>query len=407
MNILFLLPRYSENPKDSTLEKELVHEFRDKGNTVYVSTIREKKENKVTQIRNESGVSVLRIKTGNFRDNVSKIEKGITKVMIPFIFYKNIKKYIVKNKIDLVITSTPAMNSSYLHMKLKKLFSCKVMLIMWDIFPQNAVDLKILKNKFLINNFENKFKISLETSDYITTMSEGNKSFIDKRYPQISKRSFILKNWSKIKPLVKSNSNLIRKKYNLLNDNFICVFGGNIGWLQEPLNLIELAESIKDNDIIKFLFIGSGTEKEKIQRISLEKELKNVIFMERVPREEYEELISSCDLGLISLHRKFTVPNFPSRTTDYFKLGLPILASLDKGSIDDYGKFLVEEAKAGFVGKAGITEELKEKLLQLYNNKELRLQLGKNGRKYYEDNLGVDKAYKTIMNKINGDGFNV
>ena len=97
------------------------------------------------------------------------------------------------------------------------------------------------------------------------------------------------------------------------------------------------------------------------------------------------------------------MPNFPSKTTDYFKLSLPILASLDKCSAADYGKFLEEEVKGGIFAEAGNVEDLYEKFLILYNGKDLRKQLGNNGRRYYEEHLGVDKAYKTIMNIIKKD----
>ena len=119
-----------------------------------------------------------------------------------------------------------------------------------------------------------------------------------------------------------------------------------------------------------------------------------------MPREDYEKFTSACDIGLVSLDERFTVPNFPSKTTDYFKLSLPILASLDRCSAEDYGKFLEEEAKGGIFAEAGNVEDLYEKFLTLYNSKDLRKWLGNNGREYYEEHLGVDKAYKVIMNLI-------
>ena len=120
-------------------------------------------------------------------------------------------------------------------------------------------------------------------------------------------------------------------------------------------------------------------------------------------REDYEKFTSACDIGLVSLDERFTVPNFPSKTTDYFKLSLPILASLDRCSAADYGKFLEKEVQGGIYAEAGNTEDLYKKFLILYKNEDLRKQLGNNGRKYYEEYLGVDKAYKTIMDVLKKD----
>ncbi|MGL5902919.1 MAG: glycosyltransferase family 4 protein, partial [Cetobacterium sp.] len=120
-----------------------------------------------------------------------------------------------------------------------------------------------------------------------------------------------------------------------------------------------------------------------------------------IPREDYELVTASADLGIVSLDERFTVPNFPSKTTDYFKLKLPILASLDSCASKDYGNFLQNEVKGGLFAEAGNSEELYKQLLKLANDKRLREQLGNNGRKYYENELGVDKAYETIMKTIN------
>ena len=173
-----------------------------------------------------------------------------------------------------------------------------------------------------------------------------------------------------------------------------------MGKPQKLENILELAHRLQEYKNIKFLFIGNGTEKERLEIITKNKLLTNVQFFNQIPRSDYEILISSCDLGIVSLDERFTVPNFPSKTTDYFKLGLPIFASLDQCSAEDYGKFLTIEAKAGVYGQAGNINDLKQKFLLLYNDQNLRQKLGKNGRLYYENNLSVEKAYDTIMNEF-------
>ncbi|MGL5056985.1 MAG: glycosyltransferase, partial [Fusobacteriaceae bacterium] len=141
-----------------------------------------------------------------------------------------------------------------------------------------------------------------------------------------------------------------------------------------------------------------GNEKKKLESIKAKEKLDNVVFLEFIPREEYELLTGACDVGIVSLHSNFTIPNIPSKTVDYCKLGLPILACTDKNT--DYPCILENEAKCGLASIYGDLESYKKNLDKLYLDKQLRLQLGKNGRKYYEDELGVDKAYETIMKNI-------
>ncbi|WP_443864247.1 glycosyltransferase family 4 protein [Fusobacterium ulcerans] len=181
------------------------------------------------------------------------------------------------------------------------------------------------------------------------------------------------------------------------------MFGGNMGKPQKLENILSLAEKCLELPEVKFIFAGNGSERERLKKIAMDKKLKNIRFIDQLPREDYEKFTSACNIGLVSLDERFTVPNFPSKTTDYFKLSLPILASLDKCSAADYGKFLEKEVRGGIFAEAGNIEDLYEKFLTLYNSKDLRKQLGNNGRGYYEEHLGVDKAYKTIMNIIKKD----
>ncbi|MEG2587491.1 MAG: glycosyltransferase family 4 protein [Cetobacterium sp.] len=400
MKILCLLPRYYEEKNSSTLEKELVLELAKKNN-VTVATLSETGK---TYLRKIDNVEVFKINVGDYYSpKVTKIDKGLTMLKLPYIFIYNIKKYLGKNNYDLVITSTPMLNNPLLMKKLKLLYNSKVLLIIWDIFPQNAVDLKIIKNKFLINIFSKKYNKAIDLADYISCMSQGNKEYLEEKYPKVLNKFFILKNWAQIKQKLEFNKDEVRQKYGYEKDDFICIFGGNMGKPQKLENILELAKKSLNNKNIKFLFVGKGTERNLLENRVENEKIINTKFLDYIPREDYELVTAACDVGLVSLDERFTVPNFPSKTTDYFKLELPILASLDSCSATDYGNFLQNEVKAGLFALANDTEYLYKQLLKLKDNDELRKQLGKNGRKYYEEELGVDKAYQTIMNQINRD----
>ncbi|MGL5725944.1 glycosyltransferase family 4 protein [Cetobacterium sp.] len=398
MRILCLLPRYYEEKNSSTLEKELVLELA-KENEVTVATLSETGKTYLKKVEN---VEVFKINVGDYYSTkVTKIDKGLTMLKLPYIFNYNIKKYLGNKKYDLVITSTPMLNNPYLMKKLKVMFNSEIMLIIWDIFPQNAVDLKILKNKILIKLFSKKYDKAIQVADYISCMSNGNREYLIEKYKENKEKFFILKNWAQIKEIPVFNKKEIREKYGYTEDDLICIFGGNMGKPQKLENILELAKKSLENSNVKFLFVGKGTE-----RVSLENKVKienimNVKFLDYIPREDYELVTASADLGIVSLDERFTVPNFPSKTTDYFKLKLPILASLDSCASKDYGNFLQNEVKGGLFAEAGNSEELYKQLLKLANDKRLREQLGNNGRKYYENELGVDKAYETIMKTIN------
>lgn len=405
MDILFLFLRHSENPTDSTLTKDISDEFHRQGHSVRVVTLLERKYNRKTQLKVENGYPVLRVKTGNYFDSPGKIEKGITALTMPKNLEKAIKKYFKNEKFDLIYTHTPFISNAQLINNLKSYYKCKSCLHLWDIFPQNAKDLHLLTNKILLSFFEYQEQRMYDAFDYIGCMSKGNLEYMKIRDKNIkSNKYFILKNWAQIKKKPTFNKKVIREKYGYNEQDFVCIFGGNMGKPQKLENILELAKKSLENVNIKFLFVGKGTEKNLLENKVKNENINNVKFLDYIPREEYELVTASCDIGLVSLDERFTVPNFPSKTTDYFKLELPILASLDSCAAADYGNFLQNEVKGGMFALAGDTDELYSQLLKLKNNHELKIELGKNGRQYYENELGVDKACKVIMQQIKNRG---
>lgn len=396
MKILFLMIKYDEG--SNGLYEELVEEFVERGNEIYIATINERRNGNPTELIEDKSKKILRIKTGNmFKTNF--IEKGLATISLGYLFKKNIKKYWNDVEFDIVIQNTPPITFTPVIKWLKQKNKLISYLILRDIFPQNALDLGIIKNKFLFNYFRKKEKELYRFSDLIGCMSKGNIEYLLEHNSEISRdKMHILRNWGKIKEKINIDRENLRKEYNYQNNDFILVFGGNMGKPQELDFLLEIAQELFEEKNIKFLFIGQGTEQKRLKQKSKEMELVNVKFIDFIPREDYEKVLAMCDLGIISLSSKFTIPNIPSKTIDYFKLELPVIAFVDNNT--DYSEVLESEARAGLCSLHGDIKKAKENILKFQENKELREKFGKNGREYYERYLGVDIAYNTIMKEV-------
>lgn len=400
--ILFLLLTYDE--KNSNLYGDMVNEFANNGHEVYVATVNERKNNEKTYLFDvKKKLKVLKIKTGNLF-GVNFIEKGITTISLGCFFKNSIKKYWGDVKFDLIISPTPPITFTSVIKFVKKRDNCKSYLILRDIFPQNAKDLGIIKNEFLFNFFRKKEEKLYVISDFIGCMSQENIEFIKRQNKKVNINKFhILRNWGK--PLEMEFNENIREKYNFKNSDFLIVFGGNMGKPQGLEFLLELAKRKSNDNKIKFILVGKGNERDKLEEIKIKENLHNVIFLNYIPREEYESFVSSCNIGIVSLHSNFTIPNIPSKTVDYCKLGLPILASIDNNT--DYGYILENEAKAGLFCLYGDINKYEEKLDLLINDENLRNELSRNGKAYFEKYLTVKNAYETIIKEVEKGERNV
>jgi glycosyltransferase involved in cell wall biosynthesis len=372
----------------------LAEEFKENGHNIYVAALLEKKYNRNTYLERVEELNILRVRAGDWFNTNSVIKKGLTTITIANYFKKAIQKYFYNIKFDLIIYPTPPITFAPVVKYIKKRDKCKSYLILRDIFPQNVRDLGLLNNRLLFNYFRKKEKQLYDISDYIGCMSKGNIKYVLEHNKVDENKLEILYNWGKVNHNTEVVKTDYKKKYGLEN-KFVAVFGGNIGLPQELEFLLELAKEYNDRNDIVFLIVGKGAQKEKIIDMAKNEKLSNVIFNDYLSRDENDNLMKQCDIGLINLNRKFTIPNIPSKTIAYFKAGIPILASTDKNT--DYKDLLIEKAKAGLWSETGDLKAYKSNFDKLFNDKKLSKELGRNGRKFLEENLSAKRAYQIIM----------
>ncbi|WBU88817.1 glycosyltransferase family 4 protein [Cellulophaga omnivescoria] len=393
--IIFLALGFPNASKSTNIYTDLISEFCTKGHDVLVLAPAASKDD--VGFRQEAGVKVLRVKTLPLF-NVGAIKKGIANLLLARQYKKALINNNIKLDFDLILMPTPPITLTPVASWLKKKTGGKLYLILRDIFPQNAVDLNMMKDKGLFHNYFRKKEEALYVvSDSIGCMSPANVNYVKEHNPTMDfSKLHLLPNWENL-PVYKEEIKLdsLVSKYGL-KDKFILIFGGNIGKPQKLENIINLAKNCLDYPDIVFFIIGTGTEKEKIFNMAKDLKLPNVILENKLPKADYNNLLRIADVGLISLSEDFTIPNFPSKVLSYYGNKIPVLASVDLQT--DFGTIL-EEINSGVWAEAGKTDELKDKLLLLYKNSDLRKEMGENGYDYMKQNLLPDNAYKTIIEK--------
>lgn len=393
MKVLFLMIYYPNVEEASNLYTDLVQEFHDHGHEAYV--VAPAKEGVDTALNKEKDINVLRVKTGKLF-NVGAIRKGISNVLLPYQFKSAIKKHFHNKQFDLIIVPTPPITFAGVVRHFKKKWGSKVYLILRDIFPQNAKDLGMINNSLIFNYFRSKEKALYAISDEIGCMSDGNINYIKKHDPEVPhSKLHLLPNWQKALPYGELDIS-VKEKYGF-KDKYLVIFGGNIGEPQKIENIISLAQAYKHKNDIVFLVIGKGTRSNALKQIVKEQNLTNLVVMDFIARDDYQELVKNADIGLISLSEKFTIPNIPSKTLSYYNARIPVLAAVDANT--DYGQML-EDTNTGLWSVTGDLETYKKNFDTLYNDKELRLKMGQNGYDYMMTHLTSDGAYQTIMNRV-------
>lgn len=346
MNILFLSIGGFDSINQHAIYPDLLREFKKHGHNVYVVSRRERRCGLPTELVEEEGSKLLKVRIGNItKTNI--IEKGISTILMGH-WYKNaITKYFGDVKFDLVMYSTPPITFASVVKFIKNRDNAKSYLLLKDIFPQNAVDIGMMSKcgiKGLIYKyFRKKEKKLYALSDKIGCMSQANVDFVLKHNPQVPKEKVeICPNCIDIidVSISQEERDELRRRYNIPTDKKVFVYGGSLGKPQGVPFVIECLRAQKDNKDAYFLIVGSGTQYKMLVQFISEEKPDNVQFMETLPKEEYDAMIACCDIGLIFLDHRFTVPNFPSRLLAYMQAGLPVLACTDPNT--DIGKVITE-----------------------------------------------------------------
>lgn len=397
MNILFLSLSSSESLEYGTIYNDLLLQFYNHGHNIFIASPRQARTNKPTELLTTSNSNILKVRTGNIT-KTSKFEKGISTLRIQSQYLKAIKKYYSDTKFDLVIYATPPITFTEVVKYIKKRDNAKSYLLLKDIFPQNAVDLGMLNKKgFVYKYFRKQEKKLYEISDYIGTMSNANSKYILNYNPELDENKIeVCPNTIEPREIkvTEQQKVKIRSKYNIPLDKKVFIYGGNLGRPQGIDFLIECVKKNENNTNSFFVIVGSGTEYSKLKSFFTTNVIRHSKLIENLPKEEYELLTNSADVGMIFLDKRFTIPNFPSRLLSYMQAKIPVISATDPNT--DIGD-IIESGNFGYYCISDNVDEFNNLVNKLAIDSDLK-KMGQRAWDYLRDNYTTDNSYKIIMN---------
>lgn len=404
MNILFLSLSFSSKGHRSFYE-DLLMEFQNRGDHVYVVCAKEKKSNEEAGVSvREDGLTVLRVSTGNITGNVPIIEKGIATMRIDGQFLKAINHHFKDLKFDLILYPTPPITLVNTISAVKKRTGANTYLLLKDIFPQNAVDLGMMSKHgikgLLYRYFRRKEQKLYKVSDFIGCMSPANVEYV------LRHNSFVRKDQIEVCPnsirlpeenplTTAKDDSAMRAKYNIPKEAVTFIYGGNLGKPQGIPFLMKCLETEKDNEKAFFIIVGTGSEFTKLKEFLDSYGGKNAILLNYLPKEEYQQLASLCEVGMIFLDYRFTIPNFPSRLLSCLTNALPILAATDPNT--DIGR-IAEGNGFGYSCMSNDVEGFKEAVAKLIAAD--RKAMGAKGWQFLKDNYTTETGWEIITNHL-------
>lgn len=401
INILFLSLLDFDTLEERNIYTDLLRTFQKNGHSLYIVSPVERRKKQHTHIIRENNVSILKLKIGNTQ-KTNLIEKGISTLTLETLVKAGIKKYYSDVRFDLVLYSTPPITFANVIDYVKKRDNAKSYLLLKDIFPQNAVDIGMLTTRgiksVIYKVFRKKEKKLYTLSDFIGCMSQANVDYLLRHNPEvdaskvhINPNSFEVQD---IKPNPKKKKEIYRK-YSIPETATTFIYGGNLGKPQDIPFIVQCLKANAGKQDRFFIVCGNGTEYGILKSYADSFAPSNLLLLNGLPREEYEDFVRAFDIGLIFLDHRFTIPNFPSRLLSYMQARMPVIACTDRST--DLGT-AIEEGDFGWWCESTDENIFTEKIEKAINSD--LLLLGENAFSYLLKNYTVDLSYETIMSCI-------
>jgi len=276
-----------------------------------------------------SGVQVLRLKAPRTKD-IGYVRRTISEFLLPFMMLRNLRKSPLANvRWCGVVWYSPTIFLGPLANALKKSSTCRSYLIIRDIFPEWAVDMGLLSRGLAYRFFKAIERYQYSVADVIGVQTSANLPYLDHWARQDGRRVEVLQNWLADAPDVGSSISVAEGP---LVGRTIFVYAGNMGVAQGMDVLIGLAERLKNRRDIGFLFVGRGSDAQRLRGDAKARGLDNVVFHDEIDPSEIPGLYAQCHVGIVALDPRHKTHNLPGKFLSYMQSGLPVLASINPGN---------------------------------------------------------------------------
>ncbi|MEO7961519.1 MAG: glycosyltransferase family 4 protein [Ginsengibacter sp.] len=223
-----------------------------------------------------------------------------------------------------------------------------------DLWPDGAVQLGLIKNKFLIKCAYKFEQLCYRKADLVVTCSKGMTESIVDRYDIA--RVLTVPNACDNEFFEKSDINFTLPQWALNKKIFL--YTGSLGLMDNCVQIIKGIELFQGEDEV-FVFIGEGKEKPELINYVRQKNLPNVFFLGLMPKTEVKSWLHEAYAAFVTFKNiPMLQTSSPNKMFDAFAAGVPIIQSTT-GWIKD----LVERSGCGLsvdpVSPVGMCEAIK------------------------------------------------
>jgi glycosyltransferase involved in cell wall biosynthesis len=311
----------------------------------------------------------------------------------------------VKGKFDVVIVTSPPLFVGFSGYLISIFKRTPLVFEVRDLWPESAIDTGVLTNKWIIKMafwferfiYKRAKLINVLTPAFYNTLKNIKKVPEEKLSMIPNASDFTLS-----EELLRHFDKQQFREEMELDGKFVITYVGAHGVANHLQQVLEAGKKLEDTNVL-FLLIGQGMEKEKLKRMAIEMHVKNVRFIDSVPKKEVFKYILASQMGASVLKKVDAFKTvYSNKTFDYMSCKTPVLMA-----IDGVSRQLIEDANCGIFVEPENIEEYNKQIRSYLNDKDRLEKEGDNGyqyaKKHFDRNILARKYLEEIRVKALGE----
>ncbi len=325
---------------------------------------------------------------------------GRFRAYITFVFSTIFAGLFLAGQCDVIICTSPPLMVGLTGWILSKLKKAPMVFEVRDLWPESAIDTGVIRNKWLIKLSFWLEKKSYKSANWINALTPAFEKTLIKKKNIKPERISMIPNGADLdifKP--GERNNWVRKKH-ALGDNFVVTYVGAHGVANCLVQLLQSAKRLTEYPDIILMLVGDGMEKPALEQKAEQWGLKNVLFVDSVPKNVIVDYIAASDVCTAVLKRVETFKTvYPNKMFDYMSACRPSIIAIDGAA-----RKLIEDAQAGIYVEPENAKEFAEAVLKLKDNTQLCEEYGENGLNFVKKNFArstlAEKYMDILRNKV-------
>jgi len=333
-------------------------------------------KNKLKQVEEIDGMKVIRLWS------YMSANQGFMKRTLDYMSFAWMSTVFgLFEKADVIVATSPQFFTTWSGWFLSKLKRKPWIFELRDLWPESIATVGAMSKESRVFKLLEKIELGLYwSSDLVIPNTPAFKTnLVNRGIPE--EKMHVIPNGANLELFDSTRTNPELKKKLGIKEDFVVGYIGTHGLAHSLDFVMESIAGVEFNNV-HFLFIGDGAEKERVKGIALSNNLKNVTFLDPIPKEVIPVYLAMTDASLVPLKKSDTFKTvIPSKIFEACAMGKPIILG-----VEGQAKEIIDEFGAGISFEPENSEEFVDAINKLKSDTELYKSLSSNA-------LNLAKAY--------------